>query len=89
MNANNSDRHPDLQRALNRCVARTLVDLRRSVRRNRTIPLPTLLRLFKRRWAGVNEAWGVRWAQEDLRALERAGVDTVRTYYCSHQPLKY
>jgi hypothetical protein len=66
------------QRALNRCVTRTLGDLRRSIRRNRTISLPTLLRLFKRRWAEHEPG-------PEHHALEIAGLHTVREHYVRNQ----
>jgi hypothetical protein len=77
-----ADRHhhgTNPQRALNRCVTHTLGDLRRSASRNRTISLPALLRLFRRRWAQIQTG-------QEHRLLEQAGLDTVRDYYRRHQP---
>jgi hypothetical protein len=74
------------QRALNRCVTRTLGDLRRSIKRNRTISLPTLLRLFSRRWEEMCRSQIQ--PRIEQQQLERAGLDTVRTYYRRHQPFK-
>ena len=59
------------------CVLRTLVDLRRSIRRNRTISLPTLLRLFKRRWAEIKPT-------PKHKELEQAGLDALWQHY-QHQ----
>lgn len=79
MSTDNAERPVSPERALNRCVARTLADLRRSVKRNRTIPLPTLVRLFKRRWAETGFT-------PEHAELGQAGLDTVRAYYRRRQP---
>lgn len=42
-----------MDRAWRWCIARTLRDLRLSVRRGRPITRPNLERLFARRWASV------------------------------------
>lgn len=78
MNAEPPDSDLTPEHALRRCVVHTLADLRRSVRRNRMIPLPTLLRLFKRRWAEVDTS-------ETFDLLKQAGLDTIRAHYRRQQ----
>ena len=72
--------HLPLERAWRWCLVATLRDLRVSVDRGRLISLPSLRRLFLRRWATVCWANEIR---EDAAVMARrdAGVDQVLERY--------
>ena len=57
-------------RAYRWCLARTTRDLRESIRRHRPIALPSLRRLFTRRWWNVSQ----QCCPEPDRRTEKAGV---------------
>ena len=78
--------HPD--RAYRWCVARTTRDLRLSVRSGRTISLPSLRRLFTRRWLNVLRQCRPA-ANDRIRALAiRHGQSAIRQMYMSRQPIQ-
>ena len=81
MNAETTEYEADPKRVLRRCIIQTRWDLRRSIRRNRVIPLPTLLRLFKRRWAESGLSL-------EHQMLRRVGQEAIKAYYHRRQPFR-
>ena len=75
-------------RAYRWCLARTTRDLRQSVRRGKVISLPSLCRLFTRRWQNVLRQCCPEFDGETEEAAARHGQSAIRRVYMQHQPFR-
>ena len=75
----------DPERAYRWCLARTTRDLRQSVRRGRAISLPSLSRLFTRRWQNVLRRCCHEFDGELEEAGTRHGQMVIRHMYLQQQ----
>ena len=77
-----------LARAYRWCLARTTRDLRESIRRRRPIALPTLRRLFTRRWLNVSEQCRPAADGRSDRTSVQRGERTIQKMYRKNQPFQ-
>ena len=70
-----------LDRAYRWCLARTTRDLRESIRRRRPITLPSLRRLFTRRWLHVSQECHPKPDDQVAASTVRHGQSMIRQLY--------
>ena len=75
-------------RAYRWCVARTTRDLRQSVRQGRTMSLPSVRRLFTRRWLNVSRRCIPKPDGQAEKAAVRRGEQVLRRMYREEQPFQ-
>ena len=78
----------DPDRAYRWCLARTTRDLRQSVNRGRAISLPTLRRLFTRRWLNVSRQCRPAADGQTEKASVHRAERAIRRMYRGEQPFR-
>jgi len=78
--------HPD--RAYQWCLARTTRDLRESIRHYRPITLPSLCRLFARRWINVSQQCRPEPDKPTAAAAVCHGQSMIQRMYRDKQPFQ-
>jgi|ETNmetMinimDraft_15_1059895.scaffolds.fasta_scaffold38214_2 hypothetical protein len=89
MDSRHTPRRMAPDRALRWCLVRTWLDVRRSVRRNRTLSLPNTLRLFSRRWLCVVQECEPTLNREGAEHLGREAMTRLCGQYLEAQPLSH
>lgn len=75
-------------RAYRWCLARTTRDLRHSARRGRAISLPSLRRLFTRRWQNVLRQCSPRPGEQTEKTGVQRGERALLRMYRKNQPFR-